>query len=697
MARNDAATVPVRSRQPGPAARAVPSPFFRPSPSGSVHVSESDTTSDTEAHAIGVVRALSLDGPRAANSGHQGTAMALAPLAHVLYSRIMRYDANDPAWPDRDRLILSAGHASILLYSMLYLTGHGLELEDLRQFRQWGSATPGHPEAGHTTGVEVTTGPLGQGLGNGVGMAIAERHLRAQFGADVVDHFTYVIAGDGCLSEGISHEAASLAGHLGLGRLIVCYDDNRITIDGETELALSDDPAKRFEAYGWHVIDLGEASEDLDAMEAALLDAKSDEERPSIVIIRSHIGYPSPSLTDDPAAHGLAFDDDAIVEVKAELGLPTDQQFWAPAEVVSYYRSVGARGGKARSEWQARIDALNPSERQAWDAAWAQTGLPGWEAQLPTFDAGGKVATRKASQATLSALSAAVPSLIGGSADLTGNTGTAVADTTVHTAANPAGRQIYFGVREHAMGAALVGMARHGGTVPFGGTFLVFADYMRPSVRLAALSEAKALFVWTHDSVGVGEDGPTHQPVEQIMSLRAIPGLRVIRPADATETAGAWEVALSSDGPTALILSRQDLPVLETTSREGVAQGAYAVADVAEPQVALIGTGSEVSLCLEAATKLAAEGIEARVVSMPCWDTFDSQPPSVQDQVLPPELPTVSVEAGVTMGWGEYSDLAVGIDRFGVSAPGAEALTGLGMNVDNVCDAVKELLRALDV
>ncbi len=648
--------------------------------------------------AINVIRGFAMDGPRAANSGHQGTAMALAPVAHVLYSRIMHYDAAEPLWPDRDRLILSAGHASILLYSMLYLTGHGLELDDLRHFRQWGSATPGHPEVGHTAGVEVTTGPLGQGLANSVGMAIAERNLRARFGAEVCDHFTYVIAGDGCLSEGVSHEAASLAGHLGLGRLIAVYDDNHITIDGATELALNDNAPERFAAYGWHVINLGEASEDLAAIEQAFLDAKAVTDRPSLIVIRSHIGYPSPTHTDDHEAHGLALDDADIAATKKIMGLPADQTFWASAAVVSFYRDTGARGRKARLAWVERLDQLasdGPAGRPAWDAAWSGTGLENWQESLPTFDPGTKVATRKASQAVLTALTDSVPGLIGGSADLTGNTGTKLTGEVANSLRHPAGRQLYFGVREHAMGSALVGMAHHGGTLAFGGTFLVFADYMRPAVRLAAMSRAKCIFVWTHDSVGVGEDGPTHQPVEHVMSLRAIPDLRVIRPADATETAGAWKLAIESDGPTALILSRQDLPVLEQSSVDGVAQGAYVLSDVDDPQVALIGTGSEVALCIEAAETLAAQGIGVRVVSMPCWEAFEDQPLSVQESILPAELPTVSVEAGVTLGWGEHADLAVGIDRFGASAPGDLVLRELGMNVDNVASAVRDLLDSI--
>jgi transketolase len=649
---------------------------------------------DLERRGIDVIRGLALDGPQAARSGHQGTAMALAPLAHVLWTRILRYDAADPEWADADRFVLSAGHASILLYSMLYLTGQGLELDDLRQFRRWESATPGHPEAGHTPGVEVTTGPLGQGFGNAVGMAIAERTLRARFGPELVDHAVYVIASDGDLSEGISHEAASLAGHLGLGRLVVVYDDNRVTIDGRTELALSDDPARRFAAYGWHVQDLGSASEDLDTLERALRQARSVEDRPSLVIVHSRIGYPSAKHTDDPAAHANPFDEAEIAATKAAMGLPADQSFWVPDAVLARYREAGRRGGPLRQAWTERVRTLDAATRARWDASWSGRGLAGWGDALPRFEPGAKpLATRKASQACIEALAPVVPGLVGGGADLTGNTGTALpADAGVQSRQDPGGRQIYFGVREHAMGAALVGMARHGGVVPFGGTFLVFSDYMRPSVRLAALSRAHCVFVWSHDSVGVGEDGPTHQPVEHIMSLRLIPGLQVIRPADATETVGAWRLALEHRGPTALILSRQDLPVLATTDADAVAGGAYAVRHEPEPAVVLVGTGSEVAVCLAAADKLAADGVATRVVSMPSWDRFAARTEGERHDVLPPGVPTVSVEAGTTIGWERWAQASVGIDRFGVSAPGAVVLERLGINPDNVVATAQRLL-----
>ena len=640
---------------------------------------------------INVVKALAMDAPHAARSGHQGTAMALAPLAHVLWTRILSYDAQRPDWPDRDRFVLSAGHASILQYAMLYLTGHGLELDDLRNFRQWGSPTPGHPEAGCTPGVEVTTGPLGQGLANAVGMAIAESQMRARFGADICDHRTFVIAGDGDLSEGISHEAASLAGHLGLGRLVVVYDDNEVTIDGGTDLALSDDAAARFRSYGWHTEELGEAAEDLDALEAGLRRAAAAEDRPSLVVVRSVIAAPAPRTAGTPAGHGYAIFDEEIAATKALLGLPTDATFHVPSEVLHYYRDAGIAGRDERCDWEARVAAFE-GDRAGLEACLAATGRPGFHDALPSWEPGPSVATRKASSVTLQALLPVVPGLVGGGADLTGNTGTAMADAGVFSARGPGGRQIYFGVREHAMGAVANGMALHGGAIPVVGTFLVFADYMRPAVRLAALSEAKVVFVWSHDSVGVGEDGPTHQPVEHLASLRAIPGLRVIRPADATETVGAWRVAVESEGPTALILTRQGVPVLEGTSADAVAAGGYAISEPDDPGLTLVGTGSEVSVCCDAAALLAADGISARVVSLPSWELFAEQPDSEQGRVLRPDLPSLAVEAGSTMGWRRWTDDAVGIDRFGASAPGAVVMEKLGISAPNVASRARALL-----
>ena len=644
--------------------------------------------------AINVIRGLAMDGPQAARNGHPGTAMALAPLAHVLWTRIMRYDADAPDWPDRDRFVLSAGHASILLYSMLHLTGYGLTLDDLRDFRQWGSATPGHPEVHHTAGVEVTTGPLGQGVANGVGLGIAERWLRARFGPDVCDHRTYVICSDGDLMEGISHEAASLAGHLRLGRLVYVYDDNHISIDGDTELSYSDDVAKRFEGYGWHVEQLREIANDTDALEAALRRAGDDEEAPSLLILRSHIGWPSPNFTDTADAHGNPLGDDEVAATKEILGLPADQTFWVPDDVLEMYRTAGRRGREQREAWEKRLAAWD-GDREAYEACIGRRGLPGWQDALPSWEAGTKVATRKASGACLQALVDKVPGLMGGGADLTGNTGTAIKDHGVFSPDEPAGRQIYFGVREHGMGGVMNGMSAHGGVVPVGGTFFVFSDYMRPAVRLAAMSEYKEIFSFTHDSVGLGQDGPTHQPIEHLASLRAMPQLRLIRPADANETAAAWRIALESEGATALVLTRQDVPVLDGTATGAVERGAYVLADQGDAEVVLIGTGSEAWVCVEAAARLADEGVPARVVSMPSWDLFAAQSDEYQNSVLPPEVPTLAVEAGASLGWDRWADDSVSLDRYGASAPGDIALANLGYTPENVADRARQLLTDL--
>jgi transketolase len=645
-------------------------------------------TPEQDTQAVDLIRGMAMDGPLAANSGHQGTAMALAPLAHVLFSRVMKYDPSDPSWPDRDRFILSNGHASILQYSELFLAGYGLELDDLRQFRQWDSATPGHPEVGHTAGVEVTTGPLGQGFADAVGMAIAERNLRARFGSDAIDHHTFVIAGDGCLMEGVSHEAASLAGHLGLGRLICVFDDNKITIDGPTSLSTSDDVSARFRAYQWDVVELGEVGDDLDAIEAALEAAKHTD-RPTLIVLRTHIGFPSPDYVDDHAAHGNPFSAEDVSRTKAVMGIP-DEPFWAPDEFVAAYREHSAdRGRAAHAAW--RVASAEVVSTPEWQAAWAATGVEGWNRDLPAYEIGDSLATRKAIAAALGATADSLPGLMTGSADLSGSNGTVVASFEAHTAANPAGRQFHFGIREHAMGSALVGMALHGGTIPVGGTFFVFVDYMRPPIRLAALSGAKAVFVFTHDSVGVGQDGPTHQPVEQLATLRAMPGLHVVRPADGNETVQAWVDAVETDGPTALILSRQNIPV--TTDGRAVYTGGGVVVDPADPpQVVLIGTGSEVAVCVEAAERLAEDDIAARVVSLPSWDRFAEQPLGFRDDVLPPGIPTLSVEAAVTFGWERWADDSIGIDRFGASAPGALVLDKLGINVDHVVERARALI-----
>ena len=627
-------------------------------------MSQVDRNEDLERLAISTIRGISMDAPHAAKSGHQGTAMALAPLAHVLFTRILRYSAQHPNWFNRDRFILSAGHASILQYAMLYLTGFDLDLDDLKNFRQWNSPTPGHPEVGHTPGVEVTTGPLGQGFANAVGMAISERWLRNKFGSDCINHNIYTVCGDGDLSEGISHEAASLAGSQMLGNLICIYDDNHITIDGPTELSLTDDAAGRFRSYGWQVIDLGESGEDLDAIENALLEAKNNTESPSLIILRTHIGFPSPSLTDSPSAHGYAFKDDEISETKGVMGLPIDESFYVPAEVLSYYRDAGNRFSEEADSYD-----WDPDQHIGnWNLSSVRT--------MYEDKVGESVATRVASGVCLNEVSKQF-SIIAGGADLTGNTGTALDSSEQLSATNPDGQQLFYGVREHAMGAIMNGIALHGCITPVGGTFLVFSDYMRPAIRLAALSKAKVIYSFTHDSVGVGEDGPTHQPIEHIMSLRTIPGLLVIRPADAKETVAAWITALEHDGPTALILSRQNLPILAGTDVDLAQNGNYLLVEHENPDATLLATGSEVSLCVDfARTK------PVNVVSIPSWE--------LSDRNSWPDGPRViSVEAGVTLGWSKYASDSIGIDRFGASAPGGTVLTNLGINADSIDQVLK--------
>jgi len=646
---------------------------------------------ELEQRGINVIRGLAMDAVQKANSGHPGTPMALAPLAHVLWTRVMKYDASDPDWPDRDRFILSAGHASMLLYSMLYLTGFGLELGDLEQFRQWGSRTPGHPEYRHTRGVEITTGPLGQGFGNAVGFAINEKHLRARFGADLIDHYVFGICSDGDLMEGLSHEAASLAGHFGLGRLVFVYDDNHITIDGPTELTYTDDVPKRFEAYGWHVVELGEAANDLDALEGGLRAGMAEDARPTLVVLRSHIGYPSPKVQDTAAAHGNPLGADEVARVKQILGLPP-QDFYVPDEVLLSYREAGRRGAAVREAWDAKP---KPDE---FEACLSGAGLHGWEQKLPTWQAGGSMATRSAIEEVLTAVVDVVPALFTASGDLTGNTGMQVKSLGTFTADDPVGRLVHFGIREHGMGAAANGMAASG-LVPCVGTFFVFSDYMRPTVRLASIMQTKVCFVFTHDSVGVGEDGPTHQPIEQLASLRAMPGLRVVRPADANEVAAAWRVHLDGEGPTALILTRQKIPVLDGTAAlatAGVPLGGYVLVpeDGSRLDVVLIGTGSEVQVCVAAREQLAASGIEARVVSMPSWSLFEEQTPEYRAQILPAGTPTLAVEAGVSFGWERYADDVVAINRFGASAPGEVVLRELGITPEHAAERATALVRS---
>jgi len=640
---------------------------------------------DIDTSAIAIIRSLAMDAPLAAKSGHQGTAMALAPLAHVLYSRVMKHHPLDPKWADRDRFILSIGHASILQYAMLYLTGYGLEMDDLKAFRQWGSQTPGHPEVGHTAGVEVTTGPLGQGFANAVGMAVAEEHLRARCGAENQNHYTWVIAGDGCLMEGVSHEAASLAGHLKLERLICVFDDNKITIDGATSLTCSDDVPGRFRSYGWNVIEAGEIADDCDALEAVLLQAKNHKGSPTLVVLRSHVGFPSPDFTDKHEAHGNPLTAEHVSATKKVMGIP-DEPFWAPSEIVNAYRQHCA--SRCASEYNTWTNTSS-SSREHFTQLWRTPASLG---DLPVFGGDSQLATRVAFQQVLDATLAALPQVVSGSADLTGNTGVKMSGQGGFSTTTRDGRQVYYGIREHAMGSALVGMALHGGIMPIGGTFFVFADYMRPAIRLAALSHARCVFVFSHDSVGVGEDGPTHQPVEHLATLRAIPGLQVIRPADQNETAHAWKAALEFNGPTALILSRQNVPSI--TDGSAVATGAGIVRKVDAPQVVLVATGSEVSVALASADALAEESVRVQVVSMPSWDRFASQPKTFQQKVFPSGVPVVSVEAATTFGWDRYADAMVGIDRFGASAPGNVVMDQLGINVANVVATAKTVLSS---
>ncbi len=646
---------------------------------------------------INVIRGIAMDGPRAANSGHPGTAMALAPLAHVLFTRVMHHDPSEPRWPDRDRFVLSNGHASILLYSMLYLCGYGLTLDDLRAFRSFGSRTAGHPEIHLTPGLEVTTGPLGQGFANGVGMGIAERWMRTHYSPEIVDHHTYVIAGDGCLEEGISHEAASLAGHLALGRLVYIYDDNHITIDGPTELSYTDNVAERFAAYGWSVDNIGEVANDVDAIEAALLRAKADEDRPSLIILRSHIGYPSPHLMDTAKAHGDPFPPEEIRLTKDILGLDPDETFWVPDAVLDLYRRCIPRGQAFRAAWEERMEHWD-GDRARWDAGLLGHGMAGWESKLPSFTPDdGPMATRQAMKACLDATGDSIPGIIPGSADLTGNTGMAMEGALAQEPDEPGGSLIHYGIREHGMGGVMTGIASHGGMLAVGGTFFVFSDYMRGAVRVAALSGAHVVYSWTHDSVGLGEDGPTHQPVEQLAAMRAMPQLRVIRPADANEMAQAWRLAVNGEGPTALILTRQKIPVLaETAERaaDGVERGGYVLrdADPGVPDIVLIGTGSEVHVCLAAADALAAGGVRARVVSLPSWDLFDRQTPGYRDGVLPTGVPRLSVEAASPFGWERYADAFVAIDHFGASAPGEVNMREFGFTPEHVVDRANHLL-----
>lgn len=653
--------------------------------------------SELEGRTIRNMVALAMDAPAAANSGHSGTAMALAPLATMLFSRVARHDPRDPAWADRDRFILSCGHASILQYGLAHFFGYDLGVDDLRAFRQPLSRTPGHPENGLTPTVEVTTGPLGQGIANGVGMALAERILRHDYGDDIVSHRTWVVAGDGCLEEGVSHEAASLAGSLGLDRLTVFYDDNHITIDGATELAFRDDTPARFAAYGWQVINVGERANDLDVLETATRDAVGDTERPTLIVVRSHIGSPSPSMMDRREAHGSPFSRADISEVKAILGV-RDEPFALDPDLPALNAAWLATRADGLVSWRERVArAGERGERLLHQVR--HGGRLESHVVAPPFEGGARVATRKAMQRAMDSFAALTPGLTAGSADLTDNTGVILASSVAQGRDAPGGRQVHYGIREFAMGAVMVGQALHGALRPVGSTFFVFSDYARPAIRLAALSHASVLFVFTHDSVGVGEDGPTHQPVEHLAALRAMPRLHVVRPSDANETLAAVHDFLSQRTPptTALILTRQDVPVLAgadaSASAAGAALGGYVVREDPDARFSLVGTGSEVALCLEANEILTARGIATRVVALPCWACFDAQPPSYREDVLRRHIPSVSLEAGATLGWHRYVDDALGIDSFGLSAPGAYVFEHFAIHASSLVDFVSARVR----
>ena len=659
-------------------------------------------TTDLPTLAINTLRTLAIDAVQKANSGHPGLPLGAAPMAYALWQTHHKHDPKDPTWFDRDRFVLSAGHGSALLYALLHMTGYDVSLDDLKQFRQWGSKTPGHPEWHDTPGVEATTGPLGQGAANAVGMAIAERYLATHFnrpGHVIVDHQTYALVSDGDVMEGVAFEAASLAGHLGLGKLLYLYDANEITLDGPLSLVMSEDVGARYTAMGWHVQHVADGDRDLAALDRAIVAAKAETARPSLIVIKTTIGFGSPKKAGTSSAHGSPLGPDEVAATKKALGWDPDKTFYVPDDARAHLGSAVARGAAAHRAWDARLatyKAAYPELAAQLDLA-IRGELPAdWATALPKFAVGGKeIATRSAGGKVLEALAAKIPWLVGGDADLGGSTKTMVDGGNYDRAG--AGRNLRFGIREHAMGAICNGMLYHGGTRPYVATFFVFSDYMRAPVRIAALNKMPAIFVWTHDSVGLGEDGPTHQPVEHLMSLRAIPHLAVFRPADANETIAGWRVALTrKGGPTALVLSRQDLPIVAPANAPDAERGGYVLADGAD--VVILATGSEVSLALAARDALAADKIGARVVSMPCWELFEQQDAAYRESVLPKaRTARVSVEAGITMGWREYvgdRGIAIGIDRFGASAPGELVLDKLGINLAAVVAAAKKTIAA---
>tara|TARA_B100001971_G_scaffold214562_1_gene252645 strand:+ start:938 stop:2962 length:2025 start_codon:yes stop_codon:yes gene_type:complete len=670
-------------------------------------VSSSDMS--VEQLSINTIRTLAIDAVQKANSGHPGLPMGAAPMAYVLWQNHLRHNPSDPHWPNRDRFVLSAGHGSMLLYCLLHLYGYDMTMDDLRAFRQWKSRTPGHPETLLTPGIEATTGPLGQGTANAVGMAMAERFLAHTFnrpGHTIVDHHTYSLVSDGDLMEGISGEAGSLAGHLKLGKLIYLYDSNNISLDGPTSLAFStENVSKRYEAYGWQVLQVDDGDTNLNAIDAAITQAKTDATRPSLILIKTTIGYGAPNKQGTSGAHGSPLGSDEIALAKKTLGWDPEKSFFVPDKARSHFNVVVERGKRLHDKWKQQfLNFSNAHPHLAKDWAMALAGeLPlGWDSDLPTWNTGEKLATRQASGEVLNAIASKVPWLLGGDADISSSTNTMIKDAGNFNAQTGEGRNIHYGVREHAMGAIANGMAYHAGVRSFVATFFCFSDYMRPSARLAALDKLPVIFVWTHDSIGLGEDGPTHQPVEHLMSLRAIPNFTVVRPCDANETAEAWKFAMNQrNSPVALILSRQGLPVLYRANSgpaTGLARGAYTLIDAEGdiPQAIIIGTGSEVSVAVKAQSLLAKEGFRVRVVSMPCWEAFDAQSNEYQESVLPTSIKArVSIEAGITFGWNRWigdAGIAIGIDTFGASAPGPTNMEKFGLTADQVAEAVRKLV-----
>jgi transketolase len=661
----------------------------------------SDQQHELDQLSINALRFLAVDAVEKAKSGHPGAPLGCAPIAYLLYHKFMKHDPSDPKWIDRDRFILSNGHASALLYGALHLSGYDLPMAQLEQFRQWGSHTPGHPEYGETPGVEVTTGPLGQGLGMAVGIATAEKHLAAVYNRDtynIIDHFTYVLCGDGDLMEGISHEVASLAGTLGLGKLIVFYDDNLISLDGPTELSYTEDVTKRFEAYHWHVQSVADGN-DLQGLEDAILAAKAETTRPSLIRVHTVIGYGSPKAGTNKV-HGEALGAEAVKATKKNLNWPEDKTFYVPDEARANWDTIKLRGKDAHNEWQAEFEEYKkayPEPAAEFDRTIKAVLAKDWEKKIPVFPTDKPVATRNAGQIVMNAIEKVVPELFGGAADLTASTKTIFKDSpSFHV--DPTGRNVFFGVREFGMCAMVNGMAAHGGLIPFGSTFFTFSDYCRSALRMAALMSVHSLFVFTHDSVGLGEDGPTHQPIEQLMSLRAIPQLTDFRPADANETAACWQLALERKSASFMALSRQDLPVIDNEKykvHEGVKKGAYAL-DNSGKDIILIATGSEVSVIVKAAEELKAVGINASVVSMPSFKIYDEQDEAYKNSLLPEATPKIAVEAGATMGWYKYighNGAVIGLDRFGASAPGPIALEKLGISVAHVVEQAKKLVK----